>query len=123
MIILLCAKNMKKLLVIIVIVMCFFALFSYKDFRLRCEYFNCSFEGVILALKYTNQKTVVFKTESKEEWIYLGTEVKYELPIETGDTLIKRSKDYNVYLVKDGIVHNIRSDRNFEKWAKYCNCK
>ena len=115
--------NKKKLLIVIIIILTFFGFDIKKGLRMRCEYFNNSFQGRIIELKYTERSTIAVKGTKEKEWYYLGTEVKYDIPIEMGDSLVKLSNDYNIFLIKNGIVYNIRSDRNFEKWAKYCNCK
>jgi len=114
---------MNKLLSFIIIIIIFFGFDMKKSLRMRCEYFNSSIQGRIIEVKYTQRSTVAVKVIKEDEWYYLGTEVKYDIPIEAGDSLIKKSSDYNVYLFKNGISYNIRSDRNFEKWAKYCNCR
>lgn len=114
---------MKKIFIIVLIALFFFGVFFYKDFKKRCDYYYSSFHGKILELKYTEQKTIAFKINMEEEWIYLGSNVKYDINIEVGDTLIKKSNDYIVILLKDGMKYNIASERKVEKWIKYCKCK
>ncbi len=112
-----------KLLIVIIIILIFFGFDIKKSLKMRCEYYTSSIQGRIIEIKYTQRSTVAVKVTKDDEWYYLGTEVKYDIPIEVGDSLIKISSDYNVYLFKNGVSYNIRSDRNFEKWAKYCNCR
>jgi hypothetical protein len=94
-----------------------------KSIRMRCEYYTSSIQGRIIEIKSTQRSTIAVRVTKEDKWYYLGTEVKYDIPIEVGDSLVKKSNDYNLFIIKKGIIHNIRSDRNFEKWARYCNCR
>jgi|WetSurMetagenome_2_1015567.scaffolds.fasta_scaffold50752_4 hypothetical protein len=114
---------MKKFFIVVLIIIIFWGVFFYKDFKLRCDYYYSSFYGKVSEIKYTEQKTISFKINKEADWIYLGTDIKYDIDIAVGDTLMKNNNDYNVILKKGKMVYNITSDRKFEKWSKYCKCK
>lgn len=116
-------QKMKKILFISIIVISFYGIFFYKEFKRRCDFYYSSFRGKIVDLTYTEQSTVAFKFNMNDDWTYLGTQIKYDIAVEIGDSLIKKANDNYIFLIKNGIKYDITTGRKAEKYLKYCNCR
>jgi hypothetical protein len=114
---------MKKFIVTVLFVLIFFGFFIYKDFKSRCDFFYNPIIGRVSEMKFTRQKTLSVKIDNSLEWIYLGTNINYNINIEIGDSLLKKKNNFEIILLKNKELYNITSKRKFEKWSKYCGCK
>lgn len=117
--------NMKKniiLSLVLITVILFFGTVIYQHFINLCEYFNSSASGKITDLKYNTQSLVEIKLNNGKEWVYLGTNIVYEVVIEKGDSIYKKNGDYKTILVKNGKSYDISSKRAISKFFKYCSC-
>ncbi len=118
--------NMKKNIIISIIlitVLLFFGIVFYRHFTNLCEYFNSSASGMITDLKYNTQSLVEIKLNNSKEWVYLGTNIVYDVVIEKGDSIYKRNRNYETILIKNGKSYDISSKRIIAKYFKYCKCK
>ena len=116
---------MKKVVIVVFILtsaIIFYGSAFYKDFLMRCEYFNSSICGRVNEIRFTEQKLVEIKLNNKEDWLYLGTNVIYKINIDIGDSIYKKSRNYEILLVKNGKKFNISSKRKAGKYLKYCRC-
>jgi hypothetical protein len=116
---------MKKKIIISLILITTFLFFGtvfYKHFTNLCEYFNSSATGIITDLRYNTQTLVEIKLNNSKDWVYLGTNIVYDVAIEKGDSIYKKSRDYETILVKNGKSFYISSKRVITKYFKYCRC-
>lgn len=116
---------MKKYVIIslaLIAVFLFFGTVFYQHFTNLCEYFNSSASGRITDLKYNTQSLIDIKLNNSKEWVYLGTNIVYDVAIEKGDSIYKKRGDYETILVKNGESYDISSKRIIAKYFKYCRC-
>jgi hypothetical protein len=113
---------MKKKIIISMILLTvtiFFASEFYNNLKYLCEYINTNANGRIIDLRYNTQTLIEIKLNTGSDWIYLGTDVTYDIKIEKGDSICKKIGDYKTILVKNSKSYNISSERYI---LKYLNC-
>lgn len=115
-------KTKTKVIVILVIALIFFGTAFYRDFLLRCKYFNTSIEGKVTDIRFDSKKLAVVRMNDNDQWIYLGTDIRYEISINIGDSIYKIERNYNPILVKEGKKYDIGSKRVLSRFLKYCKC-
>lgn len=94
----------------------------YQHFTNLCEYLNSSVSGRITDLKYNTQSLIEIKLNNSKEWVYLGTNIVYDVAIEKGDSICKKRGNYETILVKNEKSYNISSKRIMTKYFKCCHC-
>jgi hypothetical protein len=117
-------KTKTKVIIILItaVALAFYGIALYKDFLSRCQYFNRSLAGRVTDIRLDEKKLAEIKLNENELWIYLGTNISYQISINKGDSIYKKSRDYEAILVKDGKSYNISSKRVIAKYFKYCRC-
>ena len=110
-------------IIILVTALVFYGSALYKDFLSRCDYYNRSIIGKVADLRFTEKKLAVIHLNNNDQWIHLSTNVRYEIHIEKGDSIYKKSRDYEIFLIKNGEKYNISSKWKIAKYFKYCKFK
>jgi|WetSurMetagenome_2_1015567.scaffolds.fasta_scaffold601072_1 hypothetical protein len=115
----------KKVLISLILLtaIIFFGTAYYKHITFLCNFFNTTAIGTVSDIRYNTQKLVEIKLNSNENWIYLGANITYDVKIEKGDSIYKRSRDYKSILIKNNQRYDISSERKVIKLLKYCKCK
>lgn len=110
--------------VVSIIIITFFGIGIYNDIKSRCIYYNRSFSGKISEIEYDEKKFVQIKFKDSTNWLYLGSNITYDIDIEIGDSISKDSQSYKTLLHKYGKVYDISSKREEAKYFNfYCRCK
>ena len=116
---------MKRVNIIIVVLLGMFILVCisiFRNFDLSCKFYKISFKGEITDVKYSERNLADIKINNKY-WQYLGTNILYEEKIEKGDSIFKKSHEFDIYLKKGDKVYNIASKRNNSIFMKSCHCE
>lgn len=116
-------KKKTIILIILIIAIPFYGFFFYRDFLSRCDFYNRSIIGKVVDLRYTDKNLAVIKININDQWIHLSTNIEYEIKINKGDSIFKKSRDYRTFIIKNGKKYNISAEWGMTNFFKYCKCK
>jgi len=117
---------MKKLiisLVFLIIIISFLLPFFIKGSKIRCDYFCNSFNGRITEVKYGSRGFPAIRLNNNENWIYFGTDINVSIELFVDDSIVKKSKSFDVYIIRSNREINISSNRGDIIINMTCNCE
>lgn len=116
---------MKKLiisLVLLIIIISFLLPFFIKGLKNRCDYYCNSFNGRIIEIKYGSRGFPAIRLNNNDNWIYFGTDINVGIELFVDDSIVKKSRSFDVYIIRSNNEINISSNRGDFIINMTCNC-